>query len=414
MKKVDYLIVGGGIAGTTAAEFIRINDSYGSITIVTEETDRLYSRVMLPHYLRDMIPYERLYVRKLEQYKEKNIDLLTNSKVEKIDIKSKKVSLTGGQDLEYEKLLIASGGKVNKLKIPGSDLKGVTYLRTISDAKEDKRLMSKAKNGVVIGGGFIGIEYAQSFIHAGLKTTCVIREPFFWSRVVGDNSGKLINNILEENKVKILPESEVSEFGGEGSLSSTRLRNGQEVPAEIVGVGIGIHMELGHLRDSGLKINKGVVTNEYLETDSTDVWAAGDIAEFNDVLFHKHHQMGNWSNAAVQGKIAGQNMAVGYGSKNREKFETVSAYTISIFDGTFTFLGDPIPDENTELIERGSVGEGNLGRIHIKADQIVGVSLINLPADRSPITKLIKNRVKITTGKEKLADTKFNLGQLIN
>src|SRR3989337_863658 len=104
MSKVDHLIIGGGVAGTTAAEFIRMNDSSGSITIVTEEADRLYSRVMLPHYLRGKIPFERLYVRSLDQYQEKNIDLLTNSRVEKIDTKSKKVSLAGGAEIEYGKL----------------------------------------------------------------------------------------------------------------------------------------------------------------------------------------------------------------------------------------------------------------------------------------------------------------------
>ncbi len=204
----------------------------------------------------------------------------------------------------------------------------------------------------------------------------------------------------------------MAEFAGVDSLASIKLKKGQDISAEIAGVGIGIHMELGHLKDSGLKINKGVLTNEYLETETNSVWAAGDITEFNDVLFNKHHQMGNWSNAATQGKVSGQNMAAGFGSTSREKFETVSAYTISIFDGSFTFLGDPVPDQNTELIERGSVGEGKLGRIHVKDDQIVGASLINLPADRSAITKLIKNRVKLSERKEKLADTNFSLSEL--
>lgn len=412
MKKVDFLIIGGGIAGTTAAEFIRISDSSGSIAIVTEEADRLYSRVMLPHYLRDKIPYERLYVRKPEQYKEKNIELLTNFQVEKIDTKSKIISFSKGDQIQYEKLLIASGGKVNKLKISGSDLFGVTYLRTIKDVKEVKDLMKKAKNGVVIGGGFIGIEYAQSFAHAGLKTTCVVREPNFWSSVVGENSGKLINKILEKNGVEVINNSEVSEFVGKGSLNSIKLKSDKDIPAEIAGVGIGIHMELGHLKDSGLEINKGVLTNEFLETSTQDVWAAGDIAEFNDVLFDKHHLMGNWSNAAAQGKIVGQNLVSGWGSKEREKFETISAYTISIFDGTFTFLGDPAT-EDTQLIERGSLETGSLGRLHLRNDQIVGASLINLPADRSALTKVIKNRVKISASKEKLKDINFELKNLL-
>jgi len=417
VTRKDYLIIGGGIAGTTAAEFIRINDSSGSITIITEEPDRLYSRVMLPHYLRDMVPYDRLYVRKLEQYQEKNIELFTNSRARRIDTENKKVILESGEEIEYGKLLIASGGKVNKLKIPGAELPGVAYLRTITDVKNVKDLMDKAKNGVVVGGGFIGIEYAQSFVKAGLKTTCIVREPYFWSLVVGENSGRFINKILEDNGVRVITDSEVAEFVGGETLGTVKLSDGKEIQSEVAGIGVGIHMDLEYLKDSGLKINKGVITNEYLETEIQDVWSAGDTAEFRDVIFNKHHQMGNWSSAAAQGKIAGQNMAVGFGPPaggSREIFETVSAYTISIFDRTFTFLGDPVPDENTELIERGSVDEGKLGRIHVRNNQIVGASLINLPADRQALTNLIKNRVKIETRKEKLADLKFNLGDLNN
>src|SRR3989344_2124824 len=160
MRKAQYLIIGGGIAGTTAAEFIRMNDPSGSITIVMEEPETLYSRVLLPHYLRDQVLYERLYVRKPESYTEKNIDLIKGVRADKVNTQNNQVELSSGDIIEYEKLLVASGGKVNRFDVPGKDLKGVTYLRTIKDIKGIKELMNKAKNGAVIGGGFIGIEYA--------------------------------------------------------------------------------------------------------------------------------------------------------------------------------------------------------------------------------------------------------------
>ncbi len=414
MTKKDYLIVGGGIAGTTAAEFIRINDLSGSIVIVTEEPELLYSRVMLPQYLRGQIPYERLYVRHQQDYEEKNIELLKNLRVEKINTQSKLVTLQSKEEIEYSKLLIASGGKVNRPEVPGADLKGVTYLRAIADVKEVKEQMAKAKTGVVVGGGFIGIEYAQSFVKAGIRTTCIVREPYFWSQVVGEGSGRLINKILQDHGIDIIAEDQVVEFVGETDLQSVKLEKGKEIPAEIAGVGIGIHMDLGYLKDSGLKINKGVVTNEYLETETKDVWAAGDIAEFYDALFDKNHQMGNWANAGAQGKTVGQNMVAGWDNPDREKFITVSTYTISIFDGTFTFMGDSAADSETMLIERGSVDEGKLGRLHIRGDRLVGASLINLPGDRAPISELIKNRVKITASTEDLRDLNFNLNKLIS
>ena len=413
MRNVDYLIIGGGVAGTTSAEFIRMNDPNGSITIVMEEPEILYSRVMLPHYLRDQIPFERLYVRKQEQYDEKNIELSKGTRADKIDTRNKKIYLIGGQEIEYKKLLVASGGKVNKLSVPGGDLKGITYLRTIQDVKEVKELMNIAKGGVVIGGGFIGIEYAQSFVKAKLKTICIIREPYFWSNVVGENSGRLINKILQTNGVEIITQDQVKEFVGNGSLRLVRTEKGKEIQSEIAGVGVGIHVDLDHLKRSGLNINKGVITDEYLETETQDVWAAGDIAEFYDVIFDKHHQLGNWSNAAAQGKVVGPNMVVGWGGEGREKFTTVSTYTISIFGGTFSFLGDSVPDPQTELIERGSVEEGKLGRLHIKNGILVGASLINLSSDRNGASALIKGRVKITESKNKLSDINFSLNNLL-
>ncbi|MCH7541380.1 NAD(P)/FAD-dependent oxidoreductase [Patescibacteria group bacterium] len=413
MKKVDYLIIGGGIAGTTTAEFIRMNDSSGSISIVMEEPELLYSRVLLPHYLRNQIPFERLYVRRPENYEEKNIKLIKGERANSIDTQKKEIRLVSGDILSYEKLLISSGGKVNKLDIPGKNLKGVTYLRTIEDVKEVKEIMKNANKAVVVGGGFIGIEYAQSFVKAGIDTTCFILDPYFWERVVGENIGKLLSNILEKNGVKIVPESEVTEFVGTDSLEKVRTKRGMEASADIVGIGIGIHMEMAHLKDSGLKIDRGIITNEFLEADTKDVWVAGDIAQFYDVLFNKHHQMGNWSNAAAQGKVAGPNMVAGWGKGEREKFITVSAYTIGIFDNTFTFMGDPIADKQTEVVERGSIQEGKLGRIHLRNNVITGAALLNLPADRRPIEELIKNRVKIRVEKNKLADINFSLNKVL-
>lgn len=414
MKKVDYLIVGGGIAGTTAAEFIRMHDSSGSITIISEEPELLYSRVLLPHYLRDQIPVERLFIRKEEQYKEKNIDLIKGTRVNTVNTQDQKIELDNGEIIEYDKLLIASGGKVNKIDIRGKDLKGVTYLRTVADVKQIKEYMGKAQNASVVGGGFIGIEYAQSFVKAGLKPTIIMKDPFYWSQIVGENMGKLVSSILEKNGVDLIPNDEPVEFLGDSNLSSIKLKSGKNIPADIVGVGIGIHTDLGHIIDSGIRTEKGVITNEYLETDTSNVWAAGDSAQFFDVLFEKSHLLGNWSNAAAQGKIVGSNMVAGWEAAKREVFTTVSTYTIGIFDNSFTFIGDPTVDKTTVLIERGSIEENKLGRIHVRNGVITGAALLNLPADRRPIESLIKNSVYIENNKDKLVDTGFDLNNLVS
>ena len=416
MKNIDYLIIGGGIAGVTAAETIRQNDSSGLITIVSEEPEPFYSRVLLPNYLRDEIPLEGLFIRNPKDHKERGIDLLKRSKANKVNTQDEKVYLTNGQELGYKKLLIASGGKPTLLELPGADLTGVTYMRTIEDINQIKRLMQLAKAGVVIGAGFIGLEYAQSFVKKGLKTIYIIRKPYFWSKMASQNLGVLINRILRNNSVELITRAQVIRFLGDGSLRSVRLDNGKSIQAEVAGVGIGTRMDLGYLAGSGVKIDNGVITNEYLECSAPDVWAAGDIAEFFDVLFDKQHRLGNWTNAAAQGKTAGLNMIGGWGSvsKNREKSISVSAYTVSLFGHNLSFIGDVSRDEETEIIERGSISEGKLGCLFLRGRMICGAALINLPADRKPIEELIKYRVKITASRDKLADKDFDLGDLLN
>ena len=408
MIKVDYLIVGGGIAGTTAAETIRSKDQHSSIIIITEEPDRLYSRVSLRRYLRNEITLENLFIRTPESYRQNNIQLLTSLRVVKVDSQNKVVTTNDNQIFNYSKLLIATGGKVNKLSTPGSNLSEVTYFRTLADVRKIKEIIGRSKEAVVLGGGFIGIDYAQSFVVNNLKTTVIIREKSFWEPFVGENSGKLLSKLLAENGVTVIADAQVTEFIGTTKLDSVKTDNGDVIKADIVGVGIGIHLDIDYLKDSGINLNKGVLTNEFLESTVPNVWAAGDVAEFYDVVFKRPHSLGNWSNAASQGRIVGQNM-IG----QRQTFETTSMYSINIFDSNFSFLGDPIVDQKTEIIERGTLTDKRLGRLLIREDTIVGASLINLPADRNAITKLIKTKTKITSSRTKLADLSFDLSTIV-
>lgn len=406
MNVINYLIIGGGITGTTAAETIRFRDKDASITIITEETDQLYSRVLLPNFLKNEKTSDSVFLRHLPDYEKNKITLVTEERVVKIDTINKSVATNKKQTYFYEKLLLASGGKVNKLNTPGSGLKEVVYLRTLDDAKEIKKLIDRSKNGVVLGGGFIGMEFVQSFIKNGLKTTVVLKEKSFWETIVGVNSGKLISQILTDNGVFVITEDEISEFIGREKLENVRLKSGKTIDTDIAGIGIGIHLDIEYLKDTPISLNKGVITNEYLETSVPGIWAAGDLAEFYDPIFGKYHTLGNWSNASSQGRTVGINM-----SGSRNIFDTISAYTISIFGNNFTFIGDPEVDDETEVIERGSIKNGTIGNLLIKDDVVTGASLINLTVERGPITELIKNKTKITANKENLGDLNFDLSK---
>lgn len=409
MEKRDYLIIGGGIAGTTAAEEIRTHDSSASVAIITKEPDRLYSRVRLPHYLRNENNFESLYVRTPESYQQKNIGLITDQEVVRLETDKKQVTTKDGQIFIYEKLLLASGGKVNELQVPKANLPEILSMHTLVDVKKARQIIDQSSRAVVYGSGFIAVEFAQTFVTNQIETTLIMREGTIWEKILGQKLGQVIEAILKTKGIRVIPETEITEFIGGAKLEAVKTNSGQILPTDTVGLGIGISRELAYLNNSDVATKKGVVTNEYLETSVPNIWAAGDIAEFYDPNFKRYHLLGNWANASSQGRTAGLNLV---GKKS--VFETNSLYSINIFDNNLTFLGDLEMDENTEILVRGSLEDKKLGRFFFRNDCLVGAALINLPLERGILTKLIKTRTKITANQEKLKDLNFDLGTLVN
>ena len=264
MEKVDYLIIGGGVAGVTAAETIRENDSQSSVAIISDENEPLYSRIQLPHYLRSEFGLGGVYLRKWENYQQKNIRIFAPKTASALDTESKILTLDDGQKLIFSKLLIASGSKLNTLSLPGSNLKGVHYLRTITDANSILESMKEAKAATVIGGGFIGLEFAHTFAENGLKTTFLILEPYFWQKMWDETSGKLVEKILGEYGIKCLVNEETASFVGNERVEELITKSGKTISTQIVGIGIGVRSSLEYLVGTSVNLEKNaVLVNEY-------------------------------------------------------------------------------------------------------------------------------------------------------
>lgn len=412
MKKIEYLIVGGSAAGTTAAETIRDHLPNASICIVNEEPHEQYSRVLIPHYLRHKVEREQVFLKKPEWYLQRKIELLKGVRVKSLELGSNLVVLANGEQIEYGKLLIAVGGNVAKLTADGSGLVNILYMRTIEDADLIIRSAKQAKRGVIIGGGFIGLEFTSSFKLNGVADiTILVREPFYWSEKLDEASSKVLTAVLERNGIKILTNEEANEFLGWDRVEAVVTKSGKKLEADVVGVGVGIKSDLEWVKEAGVEVNRGVITNEYLETNVANVYAAGDCAEFWDVVFETKHVLGNWANATYQGNIAAKNMV---GEKT--VFETASSYSINFFDGSCSFVGVTDSEYADEIIARGSVTEGKMTRIFIKTIggvmRVVGATVINNTADVAPLTVAIKNRVDISLKKDRLSDSDFSLGEL--
>lgn len=406
MQQYDYLIIGGGIAGVAAAETIRENDPHSSIAIVSDEPHPLYSRVMLPAYLKKKIAREKLFLRKAEDFFDKKIDLRLEEKVSFADFRKKEVGLTNRTIIGYGKLLIASGGRVsewNQRRSP-HDEEFIYRLQTLDDADRLFKVMPEIKQPLVIGGSFIGLELLEIFSANGITPKALIRSSHFLDRILDSVGGEILRNNLERHGIYIQFNDSVAGIektgGGKIEVATKGLR---KIECDAVALGVGIERNVGFLANSGIKLGeKGVHANEFLETSETGVFAAGDVVEFYDLILGAHRVVGNWTNAFLQGKRAGLHML-----GKREPFKNVTGYSINNFGFQVTALG--YCDSKLESIIRIDAAQNQYERFFLKDGVLVGAALINRFQDKPHLAKLIENKTKIDEFKDRLRDFKFDV-----
>lgn len=398
----DYLIIGGGPAGTNAAEAIRRRDRVGSIAIVTNEPHPLYIRPSLAFYMRGLIQRDQLFQKKIDFYNKNSIELITAKKVIRISASAKKAFLEDGGIISYKKLLIATGGSPRRWQIPGAGLDGVCYLRTLNDAKAMMNRMRSSKRAIVVGGGFLGMDLNQTFRISGFEVVNIIREKVFWSHFLDENGGRLVERILKENRVEMIPENEVVEVLGNTTVTGIRTSVGRQIDAEIVGVGIGIELNLDLLDKKEVEINRGIIADDHLRSSSPDLFAAGDVAEFYDPIMEKRHLVGNWSNAMAHGKVAGANMA-----GEDVAINVVSSYQIDIWGKSLIAMGDTAASDDTRVFIRDQRDQYKYARIFARNDVIKGAILIDLKELEGPLSTLIKEKREIKNP-EVLSDPAFD------
>lgn len=388
---MTYVIVGGGIAGTTAAEELRKLQPDAEITIVSEEQHPCYSRVLLPHYVKGKIPREKIFLKKETWYAEKNIEWITGERVVSFDPRNKHVVLESNRELPYDKLLIASGGEIRPLV---EDVRGVSYFRTADDADHMLQLIRElpaGTMGAVYGGGFIACEYINIFKRFEVPCVVAHRGPHFWSRILDAESGALIAKKLAEGGVKVISNATLQGFTGEDHVEAM-ITDKEAVACSMVGAGIGIAPELSWIKDAGVEVAHGVRANEYLETNIPDVFTAGDVTEFFDLTVGRHRMAGNWMSAQTQGRTVAKTMA-----GERTEFKLVSSYSTNVLGLEIIFIGDTDRAAATEVRTFGSVELGGVTQLFARDGKVVGATLVNRNHDRAAITKWISEGTDIHT-----------------
>ncbi|SMC96336.1 nitrite reductase (NADH) large subunit [Desulfocicer vacuolatum DSM 3385] len=301
----SHLIIGNGAAGTTAAEQIRKHDPHAEITMITKESLPLYSRIRIPEFLSGKIQEQALIIKDLPWHEQRNINLITETIVSQINYKNKTAVSQEGTTFSYDTLLLATGSNSFIPPVKGSDKKGVFTLRTAADARALAAIDTNEKEMVLIGGGLLGLEAAAAMVSKGKRVTVVE----FFDRLLPrqlDNEGAKRLQVLLENMGFAFRLGEITrEICGKDRVEGVTLKSGETLKAHAVLFSAGVRSEMSLVADSGIETDRGIVVNEQMETSLTGVYAAGDVAQFDDINFCI------WPEAVEQGRVAGINMAGG-------------------------------------------------------------------------------------------------------
>jgi len=300
-----YLILGNGVAGTTAAENIRRNGATGEITIVTDEDLPFYYRVRLPDYLGNVVTESELIAKKKDWYNEKKISLKLGSRINDADPGKKHVITADGLTLAYDKLLLANGSHPFIPPIKGSDMKGVFAIHTIRDARQILRAAEKINNVVLVGGGLLGLEVANAFHKLGKNITVVEFFPRLLPRQLDSEGAARLQHFFEKMNFSFRLGTTTKEIAGDDRAEHVILENGDVIPTEMVIISAGVRPNLKLAKMLGVNTDKGVIVDKYMQTSQADIFAAGDVIEFEGRTY------GIWPAAVEQGKTAGINISGG-------------------------------------------------------------------------------------------------------
>lgn len=401
IEKYDYLIIGGGIAGVTAAETIREESPNSTIAIFSDEKYLLYSRVLLPSYLKKRLGREKLFLRTIDDFNKKRIDLHLEEKVLYVDAKRREVEFSNNIILGFDKLLIASGGKVVLQDFPEDHY---TYrLQTIEDADRLFQNLDNIRDPLVMGASFISLEFLEIFWLNKIVPKLLVRDSHFFSRILDEQGGELLRLNFERHGIILQFNDELNEIKKKDASLFVYTKGLREIECDALALGVGIERNTDFLKDSGIELGiKGVKVNEFLETNYPMIFAAGDIAEFYDVVLGKYRTVGNWTNAFLQGKRAGLSMA-----GQREPFKNITGYSITNLGFQITALG--YCGEGVETMMRIDDIRNQYERFFLRDGVLVGAALINRFRDRPHIAKLIETKTLIEPYRDQLRNFEFDI-----
>ncbi len=387
IDKRTFVILGAGAAGAHAAETLRVEGFQGRVIMVTQEDQIPYDRTWLSKdYFTGKVKKEQLPLRTPEFYQEHNIEVLLNKQVVQVDAKAKTITFADGESLNYDALLVATGGKPRQLDVDGADLKNIFTLRSAADTERILTAASRANQAVVVGSSFIGMEAASSLTQRGVKVTVISPDSIPFKKILGEEVGQLFKQVHEENGVIFKSGTKVIRVEGDGKVEAVILDNQERIPTDMIVVGIGVQPATDFLESLDLHEDKSILVNEYLSCTTKGIenlYAAGDIARFPDWRTGKDTRVEHWRIAAQQGRIAAHNML-----GKSVKFQTVPVFWTMQFDFPLRYVGHA--KEWDEIIVDGDLEKREFIVFYVKDNQVLATASSKRDTESAAITELMR------------------------
>jgi len=404
----SYVIIGDGIAGSSAAETLREEAPDADITVITDEGEALYNRILIKEFAKGKMPEAPISIHEEGWYEERDIELALNTHVTTVDVDAHEIKTHAGKTIDYDKLLVATGGTPTQLPVENSDAEGVHHFWTFQDARGIEAHASEAETGLVVGAGLLGIDLAAICGAQDVDAKYLMRGNCWWRYALNEEGAEIIHEGLREKGIEPVFQSGVDRFktDEDGKVTGAVDTNGEEFDGEFVGVAIGLNFNTELLRGTGVELDDGVVVDEYMQTNVDDVYAAGDLTQFYDVLLGEQAQNGSWGSAKEQGQVAAKNMVA---DAESEVFEWVSSYSITHFD--FPFLSFGHPTLGDDYVEQ-KYSDTEWRRVVFKDGKVIGGVLIGDLAPQTKLKKLAREQRDLTGQKDVLLDEELDLDRL--
>jgi 3-phenylpropionate/trans-cinnamate dioxygenase ferredoxin reductase subunit len=404
VRDVDFVIIGGGVAAAKAAEGVRAAGGAGSAVVLAAEPELPYERPPLSkEFLRGEAGRDKTRTHDEAWYRDHDVELLLATRASTLDPATRTVTTEVGDQLHYGGLVLATGAQPVRLDLPGEDLEGVYYLRTVDDAERLRAAISRAETMVIVGGGFIGAEVAASATQMDTRVTVLEMADTLWTRAVGPEMGRFFEDFLRDRGVHVRTRTRAERLQGDEQVEAVVLPDGTRLPADLVVIGVGVRPDDDLAARAGLPVDDGILADQQLRA-ADGVWAAGDVANADHPLFGRI-RIEHWAEALNQGLIAGRNLA-GAG----ERYDRVPYFFSDQFDLSMSYLGHV--REWDELVVRGSreLAEPKFVAWYLREGTPRAALIVNDWDAEDPVREVIRRAQPVDP--DRLADQSVALGDL--